>query len=238
MKKYWLCLFSVLLSFFLSCTGDVEEIKIEWVILRDISDALKNNESPVTIEFLNSKKDIEIHLKPDITKKIKKQKDMRLFSTGGHGSFLVYIYPDGNNDFLKGIKEEDRFKRYGAMEIFLYNIWLVEENEHSITVLPNEKALVYTHTIFRDNRMFYFYSLNNCININTEEVFRIDAGEAASLEKVLGIMKENNIDACYLTESISSFPSDRLLDYSGFFVNSRLSEDGVVFLYKEWGFIM
>jgi len=73
MKKYWLCLISVVVFFTVSCNKNTSVIKIDWVVLCDISD-VDFNEMPIELEFSNENTDQTFKLIPNRTKKNKNTK--------------------------------------------------------------------------------------------------------------------------------------------------------------------
>ena len=179
MKKFWLCLLSVVVILFSSCTNrNVETINIEWVVLGDIS-GIGFFERPIRLGFRGgSGNSSSFQLCPERTNRIRLQRGMDIFTWGVSGDFDMEIYPLN----VPGLHQ--RLWNYGAMEIFLHQLWRYERTENSITLMPHERVLFYFHSFFRGGREYLVFSRNNEMSFDVDTMTRIDVGEFLVLQEV------------------------------------------------------
>jgi len=228
MKKCWLCLSSFIIIYLFSCNFS-DKINIEWIVLCDIS-SLDFIKTPIEIGFINDKgKEKIFKLTPNKTREINLPMGMVLYSIAQMG-VVVYIYPDNYANFIDGNKDEERFRKYGIMEIFLYNPYPVEKTEKSLTLLQHEKILLYYYSMFKDGIVYRFFSKNNYINIDTDKIEEIIVDEENYIDNILEIMRINKLSICYDSKSSYPFQSDSFSNYTGFFVHSNLSNNRIILL--------
>jgi len=218
MRKFCLFLFSITIFFYSSCKSDIEEIIIHWNVFCDISN-IDFDETPIELEFIWPNDKNVFKLKPNETKTIKLKKDGYLLSMSFFGGCMVFMYPAE----IPGLG----FDINGEIEIYLYTPWVTEINEDSITMLPHKDVLAYKYVMYRRDTEHTIISKNNCINTNIGEIYEIEAGP---VNDVLNIMEIKKLDVCFY--SISTYPlySDRFDDYVGYYVESNLSDNGIIML--------
>ena len=235
MKKFWLCLISAIL-FFLSCDIGKETIRIEWAVACDISE-IDFKKMPVILDFWSTNYKKEFLMTPYKTQKIKipKEVNMTLRGKGWRGAHNMEIYPDSfSSQFPEPIRSEYfGIREFGAIEIFLYELRLLEVTENNITLAPHEKVLAYFYSFFVGSREYMVFSKSNIINLDIDTITRIDIEDPTPV-KVFRILQESGFDTCYYyvdtlwdDEYISLANRDKRI---GYIVNSKLSDTGVMFL--------
>jgi len=151
---------------------------------------------------------------------------MHSYERGWPLAFNMFIYPLD----VPGMKRDD----YERLEIFLFQLWLIEETENSVTLVPNEKVMAYYYSMYENGREYKIFSKNNHINIDINIIKEINADSDTYYGRILEIMKENDLDICYYSEPIEKlWPMIHYESYQGYIAESKFSKDGCILLTTE-----
>jgi hypothetical protein len=139
----------------------------------DISD-IDFSRTPIEIVFRKEgggKTEIFKLLVPNETEKIRLQDDMEISEIGQPSGISLVLYPRHWEAYDVGKAHSNLFIEYGKMEIYISNMWPIEKDENSVTLIPHERVVLYRYCIRDGEAEYRFYSRNNRINTCKDTLF-------------------------------------------------------------------